>query len=201
MYESAYDAAGRLISETTGGTITTYTYDSNGNRTHINGILVGTYDDQDRLNTYQAASYSYTDNGELLSKTESGVTTSYNYDVLGNLRQVTLPGSVTIDYVISEAGITGVVLMATGGALLYSPAAVNPYARAAAVCLFVVGGALVIWDTATTPSEQVQEVMNSENMQQAQESMSNIQDTVDQMNGPSQQDVADALGEALGSEK
>ncbi len=96
----AYDLAGRLVSETTDGTTTTYTYDANGNRTHINGTLVGTYDDQDRLNTYQAASYQYTDNGELLSKTESGVTTGYQYDVLGNLRQVTLPGGVTIDYVI-----------------------------------------------------------------------------------------------------
>ena len=30
----------------------------------------------------------------------SGVTTQYIYDVLGNLRQVTLPGDITIDYVI-----------------------------------------------------------------------------------------------------
>ncbi|MCP4491059.1 MAG: hypothetical protein GY820_27650 [Gammaproteobacteria bacterium] len=95
-----YDPAGRLETETTGGVSNTYTYDDNGNRTHINGALVGTYDDQDRLNTYESASYAYTDNGELLSKTESGVTTSYTYDVLGNLRQATLPGSVTIDYVI-----------------------------------------------------------------------------------------------------
>ena len=95
-----YDLSGRLISETTGGITTTYTYDSNGNRTHIDGVLVGTYDDQDRLNTYQAASYQYTDNGELLSKTESGATTGYQYDVLGNLRQATLPGGVIIDYVI-----------------------------------------------------------------------------------------------------
>ena len=52
------------------------------------------------MNTYQAASYQYTDNGELQSKTEAGVTTSYQYDVLGNLRQATLPGGITIDYVI-----------------------------------------------------------------------------------------------------
>ena len=96
----AYDLAGRLQTETTNGVTTTYTYDTNGNRTHINGLLVGTYDDQDRLNTYQAASYTYTDNGELTSKTESSVTTNYQYDVLGNLRQVALPGGVTVDYVI-----------------------------------------------------------------------------------------------------
>ena len=95
-----YDLAGRLESETTGGITTTYTYDSNANRTHINGSLVGTYDDQDRLLTYGNATYNYTDNGELLSKTESGLTTNYSYDVLGNLRQVTLPGGMQIEYVI-----------------------------------------------------------------------------------------------------
>jgi RHS repeat-associated protein len=95
-----YDPAGRLTSETRDGTTTSYTYDSNGNRTHINNVLVGTYDDQDRLLSYQAAGYAYTANGELLSKTESGAMTSYQYDVLGNLRQVTLPGSTGIEYVI-----------------------------------------------------------------------------------------------------
>ena len=63
-------------------------------------MLVGTYDDQDRLNTYQGASYEYTDNGELLSKTEAGATTTYQYDVLGNLLQVTLPAGMQIEYVI-----------------------------------------------------------------------------------------------------
>ncbi|MCP4926358.1 MAG: hypothetical protein GY916_10470 [Gammaproteobacteria bacterium] len=95
-----YDLAGRLETETTGGVTTTYAYDANGNRTHIDGVLVGTYDDQDRLSAYQSASYAYTDNGELLSKTESGTTTDYQYDVLGNLRQATLPGGMIIDYVI-----------------------------------------------------------------------------------------------------
>jgi len=95
-----YDPAGRLIGESTDGVSTSYAYDANGNRTHVNGVLVGTYDDQDRLNTYQAASYEYTDNGELLRKTESGVTTTYQYDVLGILRQVTLPGGMQIEYVI-----------------------------------------------------------------------------------------------------
>jgi RHS repeat-associated protein len=95
-----YDLSGRLESETTNGVTTIYTYDDNGNRTHINGVLIGTYDDQDRLNSYGGASYDYTDNGELLSKTESGQITQYQYDVLGNLRQVTLPDATIIDYVI-----------------------------------------------------------------------------------------------------
>lgn len=44
--------------------------------------------------------YSYTANGELLGKTEGGVTTSYHYDVLGNLTQVSLLGDVSVEYVI-----------------------------------------------------------------------------------------------------
>ncbi len=95
-----YDLSGRLFTETTGGSTTSYTYDANGNRTHINGSIVGDYDDQDRLTSYAGASYQYTDNGELHSKIEAGQTTNYLYDVLGNLRQVTLLDTTQIDYVI-----------------------------------------------------------------------------------------------------
>lgn len=95
-----YDLAGRLESETIDGVNLNYTYDDNGNRTHLNGTPVGTYDDQDRLNAYEGTSYFYTDNGELQSKTEAGAITSYQYDVIGNLRHVTLPDGMEIDYVI-----------------------------------------------------------------------------------------------------
>ncbi len=43
----------------------------------------GTYDAPDRLLTYNGAIYTYTANGELQSKTVSGQTTTYTYDVLG----------------------------------------------------------------------------------------------------------------------
>ncbi|MCU7850128.1 MAG: hypothetical protein KZQ89_19490 [Candidatus Thiodiazotropha sp. (ex Lucinoma kastoroae)] len=96
-----YDLAGRLQSVTEDGIeIARYQYDSNGNRTHVNGTLIATYDEQDRLLTYGDATYSYTANGELTEKTENGVITHFTYDVLGNLMQVRLPGDVTIDYVI-----------------------------------------------------------------------------------------------------
>ncbi len=74
-------------------------YDLNGNRTDHNGTGA-TYDEQDRLLTYGGASYSYTLNGELESKTEAGLTTQYHYDLLGNLMQVQLPGGMSIDYLI-----------------------------------------------------------------------------------------------------
>ncbi|MCU7850503.1 MAG: hypothetical protein KZQ89_21520, partial [Candidatus Thiodiazotropha sp. (ex Lucinoma kastoroae)] len=96
-----YDLAGRLQSVIEDDVeIARYQYDSNGNRTHVNGTLIATYDEQDRLLTYGDAAYSYTANGELTEKTENGVITHFTYDVLGNLMQVRLPGDVIIDYVI-----------------------------------------------------------------------------------------------------
>lgn len=99
-YGYSYDVAGRLTEVKKDGVIaSTYNYDSNGNRLSHNATA-GTFDVQDRLLTYGANSYSYTANGELLSKMTGGTTTSYAYDVLGNLMQVVLPGATTIDYVI-----------------------------------------------------------------------------------------------------
>ncbi len=95
VYDYAYDLAGRLTEVKTNGVVTaSYSYDSNGNR------LGGVYDDQDRLLTWNGKSYSYTANGELKTRTEGGNTTTYTYDVLGNLTRVTLPGDITIDYII-----------------------------------------------------------------------------------------------------
>ena len=101
VWDYAYDLSGRLVEvKRDGVTSASYQYDANGNRTHVNGQPVATYDSQDRLLTYNGASYTYTENGELLTKTQNGATMTYDYDVLGNLRKVVLPGDVTIEYVI-----------------------------------------------------------------------------------------------------
>ncbi len=84
-------------------TIATYTYDSNGNRMSYTGAgspVTGTYDNQDRLTQYGATTYAYTPNGELLSNTAGGQNTAYQYDVLGNLKTVTLPDNTQIEYLI-----------------------------------------------------------------------------------------------------
>ncbi|MGH8491382.1 MAG: RHS repeat protein, partial [Gammaproteobacteria bacterium] len=100
-FDYAYDLAGRLIEvKRNGVTTASYGYDQNGNRTEINGITVGQYDAQDRLTGYGDTAYTYTQNGELATKTQGSLTTVYQYDVLGNLRQVTSPSGSQIDYLI-----------------------------------------------------------------------------------------------------
>jgi RHS repeat-associated protein len=100
-FNYGYDTAGRLVEVKRGAVVTaSYGYDTNGNRTHLNGVLVAHYDDQDRLLDYQGATYQYTANGELSTKAAGAFMTTYRYDVLGNLRSVTLPDGRQIQYLI-----------------------------------------------------------------------------------------------------
>jgi RHS repeat-associated protein len=50
--------------------------------------------------TYGNNTYTYTPNGELASKTTTNTSTTYTYDVLGNLLHVDLPSGDRIEYVI-----------------------------------------------------------------------------------------------------
>ncbi len=99
-----YDVAGRLVEVIKDDSVVeAYTYDGNGNRLSAlaeNGLVVGRYDDQDRLVEYGSTTYEYTANGELRRKENSGEATEYRYDVLGNLRFVLLPDGTKIEYVI-----------------------------------------------------------------------------------------------------
>lgn len=64
-YDYVYDSADRLARvDRNGVTVESYAYGQNGNR------LGGTYDNQDRLLSTATASYTYTANGELATKTE-----------------------------------------------------------------------------------------------------------------------------------
>ena len=105
-YDYTYDPAGRLLRVSTDGTVTAaYTYDGNGNRlskTTPNGTELGSYDAQDRVLTYGKFSYTYTANGELVTKTDTstGQITTYSYDAMDNLRGVTLPDGRVIEYLI-----------------------------------------------------------------------------------------------------
>ncbi|HEC84518.1 MAG TPA: RHS repeat protein, partial [Thioploca sp.] len=95
-----YDLTGRLVSVEVDGVVTKYRYDDNGNRTHVNETQVATLDNQDRLRQYDDISYTYTANGELLTKTKAAQTTRYSYDVLTNLTKVELPSGDQIEYVV-----------------------------------------------------------------------------------------------------
>jgi len=104
VFGYTFDASGRLTDVTEDGQpVSHYGYDADDNRTTFtgpNGTINPTYDAQDRLLTYGSATYAYTENGELASKTVGGQTTSYTYDALGNLLHVTLPSGENIDYIV-----------------------------------------------------------------------------------------------------
>lgn len=104
VFAYTYDTDSRLETVTVDGVLTaTYSYDANGNRLSLitpSNTSIGAYDNQDRLETYGANTYAYNANGDLLSKINAANTTDYSYDELGNLLQVTLPGTITINYLI-----------------------------------------------------------------------------------------------------
>jgi RHS repeat-associated protein len=118
-WEYGYHAAGRLESVTKNGLVASqYAYDANGNRLVKQTPAVheiGTYDAQDRMLTYAGASYTYTANGETLTKTDATGTTSYQYDVFGNLLGVDLPTGTQIRYKVDgrnrrvERSVNGIV--------------------------------------------------------------------------------------------
>lgn len=103
-YNYTYDLASRLATVRRNGTIeASYTYDAQGNRLRLttpDTTVNGTYDPQDRLRQYGDMTYTYTANGELASRTRNGQTTSYDYDVMGNLLGVTQADGTIIRYVI-----------------------------------------------------------------------------------------------------
>ncbi len=90
----------KLVKTTDDGTSYIWQYDANGNRTHENNELVAQYDAQDRLTQYKDNTYQYNALEQLTQKTTPGGTETYDYDVFGNLRSVSLTNGNTIEYLI-----------------------------------------------------------------------------------------------------
>jgi RHS repeat-associated protein len=103
-YTYTYDLAGQLTAVSQNGTaVESYTYDANRNRTSATvagSNITATYDAQDRLTQYGSVTHTYNGAGDLLTKTIGAQTSSYQYDQLGNLIGVTLPGGTTIAYIV-----------------------------------------------------------------------------------------------------
>lgn len=68
------------------------------------GTTAASYDDQDRLLSFGDATYSYTPDGELRTKTNPTGTTTYTHDALGSLLAVELPDGRVIDYLVDGQG-------------------------------------------------------------------------------------------------
>ena len=103
VLDYGYDLAGRLETVMEGAVLIEdydFTGSVNDNRSGALGGITATYNDQDQLLTYGNTSYTYTQNGEVATKTVGADVTSYSYDSFGVLRTVTLPSGDVVEYVI-----------------------------------------------------------------------------------------------------
>ena len=89
-----YDAADRLATETQAdGSVLSYEYDRNGNRTRLT---------VSRNGTDTVTDFSYDGLNRLSTVTDATGTTTYTYDAVGNLDTVTAPNGNVTDYDYSE---------------------------------------------------------------------------------------------------
>ncbi len=89
-----YDAIYQLLSATQGGSATeSYSYDPVGNRTASLGVASYSNNVSNELTATSSTSYTYDNNGNTASKTDSTGTTSYSWDYENRLTSVTLPGT------------------------------------------------------------------------------------------------------------
>jgi RHS repeat-associated protein len=100
-----YDSADRLTSVTNPTqTLESYSYDSVGNRTASHVSSSYSYQPFNRVTSIGSNSYSYDNNGNLISKTDSSGTWAYTWDYENRLKQVTRPDSTTINYKYDALG-------------------------------------------------------------------------------------------------
>jgi RHS repeat-associated protein len=107
-YNYEYDSRGRLTTVTKDNQVVeSYTYDNNGNRISatVDGVTTTAYytlDDQTEV--YGDNTYTYDQDGQLISKQSSSGTTTYSYNTYGALTDVTLEDGTTIKYHLNPLG-------------------------------------------------------------------------------------------------
>jgi RHS repeat-associated protein len=103
----SYDSLDRLSSTSYTNPLQTnesYAYDSVGNRTSSHLSATYGYQPFNRMTSTSSATFTYDQNGNLLSKTNSSGTTQYLWDFENRLRQVTLPNGNTVSYKYDALG-------------------------------------------------------------------------------------------------
>ena len=95
----AYDTLDRLTSATNSAQPNeSYSYNAAGNRTSSHASPTYGYGPFNKLTTTAIASYSYDNNGNLISKTDSSGTITFSWNEENQLRQVTLPDGQSVNY-------------------------------------------------------------------------------------------------------
>jgi len=98
----AYDPIYELSTVTQGSTTKeSYSYDATGNRLSALGSSSWAYNSSNELSSRPGVTYTYDNNGNMLTKTDSTGPTSYAWDFENRLTGVTLPGAggtVTFKY-------------------------------------------------------------------------------------------------------
>lgn len=106
--EFRYDEADRLTAVTLDGVdLETYAYDAAGDRVSVarpTGTVTGTYDDRDRLLSWDTASYEYAGDGTLAERRDAAGSTLYDYDDFGTLRSATLADGRRVEYLVDGGG-------------------------------------------------------------------------------------------------
>lgn len=101
----AYDAVYELTGVTrTAGPAESYSYDQAGNRLNVNGSAAASYNASEQLVSDANATYTYDNNGNLLTKTDSTGTTKYTWDFENRLSSITLPNGVAVSFKYDPLG-------------------------------------------------------------------------------------------------
>ncbi|MCS6862142.1 MAG: RHS repeat protein [Abditibacteriales bacterium] len=121
-YDDLYQLT-REVKRNGAGTVfhdVSYTYDLAQNRTSMTNNLTNTttnytYNDLNQMLTAGDVSFTYDANGNTLSRTVGGQTTSYTWDYENKLTQMTYPNGTTNTFTTNTDGVRGRVTTSSAG--------------------------------------------------------------------------------------